>query len=219
MAAEGHRGTRHSLDSRLRHEADPGGSEARAPAPTVGCCVGRCGQWHQLAMHVTMRSTALRGAGRLLPRRVRAPADATSLCRCATVPAVVRRGLVGCPWAGRWRPAAATGSQAWEQREPSFPGRNWRRGFAKAAKGKKQKKQLGRGAKRTAYLPDDEVSVSQLAWLLQVPRETIEEGLQRIGAVSGLREATIDRAEAGLLAGVCARASRFHLPSHFLVQS
>ena len=182
-----------------------------------------CGQWHQLAMHATMRSTALRGAGRLLPRRVRAPGDATSLCRCATVPAVLRRGLVGCPWAGRWRPAAATGSQAWEQREPSFPGRNWRRGFAKAAKGKKQKKQLGRGAKRTAYLPDDEVSVSQLAWLLQVPRETIEEGLQRIGAVSGLREATIDRAEAGLLAGVCARAraraSRFCLPSHFLVQS
>ena len=56
------------------------------------------------------------------------------------------------------------------------------------------------------YLPDDEVSVPQLAWLLQVPRETIEEGLQRIGAVSGLREATIDRAEAGLLAGVYSRA-------------
>jgi small GTP-binding protein len=133
-------------------------------------------------------------------------------CRCE-VTAGAGGSTAGLPSGGvpvQWAAAAsatpvdAASPLPWQRRKPLplLSACSGRRGFAKAAKkGKKKgKKKKGGAGKRTVYLPEDEVSVPQLAWLLQMPEQTVEEGLKRIGAAYGTRGVTVDRAEAGLLA-------------------
>ena len=151
--------------------------------------------------------------GRALHRRLPAAAAAPSACRCE--PATpLRRGprapladgsrsaRARAPW-----PAATTAAAAaalWpprqrEQRQP-FPASGGRRGYAKKAAKKKGGGKEKKGGKRVVYLPEDEVSLPQLAWLMQVPEQTVAEGLQKIGAESGGWNASVDRAGAELLA-------------------
>ena len=71
---------------------------------------------------------------------------------------------------------------------------------ARRAKKRKNKGKKGRSGGGVVYLPEDDVSLPQLAWLMQMPEETIEGGLRALGAVNGEAVGTVEHSVAELLA-------------------